>query len=477
MWFKTIWLRRRNLAATRARIIALAGASIVAVLMVAGVGVNQSHREVRLIVDGVERPLTTWNPSVTGVLASAGVDVGNGDQLLVNSTPVASRSQVRVPAGSRIEVTRAVAVPIIVSGKPHTITTVSRSVGELLAENSATSKEVSITRTQARNANLPLSLEPGTLAVDDISVTGEKTSKVLDVSGPGDNIEKLLSDLGAPLGPLDEVRFHRSPDDAEDAEGSAGAMQVTVTRVERELDTKTADVAFSETLQESEDLFVGESVETVKGANGVEQQQQWVERRGGDETRVSLNEKVVTAPTEGVKQVGKREATPQALIDAGLDPQAPLVESADSDGRISVRYEAKLGTISSSEQIAALTGTGTASQGTAADALPEIPLGTYSGADPRGIAQEMLASRGWSGEFSCLLNLWERESGWNPYAENPSSGAYGIPQALPGSKMASAGADWRTNPRTQIEWGLSYIGGRYGTPCGAWNAFQSQGWY
>lgn len=103
---------------------------------------------------------------------------------------------------------------------------------------------------------------------------------------------------------------------------------------------------------------------------------------------------------------------------------------------------------------------------------------TYSG-DPRGIAASMASSRyGWGAEqFSCLDSLWTRESGWDPNASNPSSGAYGIPQALPGSKMSAYGADWRTNPATQIEWGLAYIDGRYGSPCGAWGAFQSKGWY
>ena len=97
--------------------------------------------------------------------------------------------------------------------------------------------------------------------------------------------------------------------------------------------------------------------------------------------------------------------------------------------------------------------------------------------DPRSVARLMLAERGWSSQFSCLNSLWNRESRWNYRAQNPSSGAYGIPQALPGSKMASAGSDWRTNPVTQIEWGLDYIAGRYGTPCGAWAHSQNVGWY
>jgi hypothetical protein len=80
-------------------------------------------------------------------------------------------------------------------------------------------------------------------------------------------------------------------------------------------------------------------------------------------------------------------------------------------------------------------------------------------------------------QHSCLVNLWNRESGWRHTADNPTSSAYGIPQALPGSKMASAGADWRTNPETQIKWGLNYIDKRYKTPCGAWSAFKKKGWY
>ncbi|MFC6355263.1 aggregation-promoting factor C-terminal-like domain-containing protein [Luethyella okanaganae] len=89
-----------------------------------------------------------------------------------------------------------------------------------------------------------------------------------------------------------------------------------------------------------------------------------------------------------------------------------------------------------------------------------------------------VVSRGWgTTEFDCLVSLWSKESGWRVNAYNASSGAYGIPQALPGSKMATAGADWETSAATQIEWGLGYVSGRYGTPCGAWAHSQDAGWY
>ena len=100
------------------------------------------------------------------------------------------------------------------------------------------------------------------------------------------------------------------------------------------------------------------------------------------------------------------------------------------------------------------------------------------GGDPRAIAQALLPEFGFSSDqFSCLDSLWTKESGWNPSADNPTSSAYGIPQALPGEKMASAGADWATNPATQIRWGLGYIAEVYGSPCSAWAQSQANNWY
>jgi hypothetical protein len=99
------------------------------------------------------------------------------------------------------------------------------------------------------------------------------------------------------------------------------------------------------------------------------------------------------------------------------------------------------------------------------------PSGSYGSA--YAIAQSMVPS----GQFACFSNIIERESGWNVHATNPSSGAYGLGQALPGSKMASAGSDWQNNPATQIKWVLSYMDSRYGSPCGAWSFWQSHNWY
>ena len=107
-----------------------------------------------------------------------------------------------------------------------------------------------------------------------------------------------------------------------------------------------------------------------------------------------------------------------------------------------------------------------------------IPTSCKSYVGNRGIGCALMLDAGFKiDQFPCLDKLFKRESGWNARASNASSGAYGIPQALPGSKMASVASDWKTNPATQIKWGLGYIEGRYNTPCGAWSHSQSTGWY
>jgi peptidoglycan DL-endopeptidase CwlO len=102
-------------------------------------------------------------------------------------------------------------------------------------------------------------------------------------------------------------------------------------------------------------------------------------------------------------------------------------------------------------------------------------------ADPTTAEQtgeSLLSSFGFgSDQWSCLYDLWQQESGWNVYAENAASGAYGIPQSLPGDKMASVGSDWETDATTQIKWGLGYIKSVYGTPCGAWANEEADGFY
>lgn len=130
-----------------------------------------------------------------------------------------------------------------------------------------------------------------------------------------------------------------------------------------------------------------------------------------------------------------------------------------------------LRTIAAPKKAAAGTALAAAACGALITAAPAQAATTTSA---QATAQSMIGD---SAQYQCFSNIVQHESGWNPTATNPSSGAYGLVQALPASKMASAGSDWKTNPATQISWGLSYMNERYGSPCAAWDFWQANNWY
>lgn len=196
--------------------------------------------------------------------------------------------------------------------------------------------------------------------------------------------------------------------------------------------------------KETDSLPEGETKVETEGVDGLVRTTYEVTSKDGTEvSRTPLSSSMVTEKVDEV-----------VLVGTGSGTQKPAGEAGGGGG-------------------------GGGGGGEAAPAPAPSPAG--DGTTPDGaqaIARSMMGSYGWGdGEFSCLQSLWNRESGWNYQAENASSGAYGIPQALPGSKMSSVADDWATNPSTQITWGMQYIQGRYGTPCSAWAHSESVGWY
>jgi len=115
-----------------------------------------------------------------------------------------------------------------------------------------------------------------------------------------------------------------------------------------------------------------------------------------------------------------------------------------------------------------------AATGMALTAAPAHAATTASPSEAKAIAKQLIPN---ATQYNAFSKIVEHESGWDVDATNPSSGAYGLVQALPGNKMAAAGADWKTNAKTQIKWGLDYMNSRYGSPVGAWNFWQANGWY
>lgn len=185
--------------------------------------------------------------------------------------------------------------------------------------------------------------------------------------------------------------------------------------------------------------------------------------------RVAL--KTAPAPKPEPKPEPKKEASETTTTEeVGTVASESTTNTATAKTQIATTPQA-----TAAPQTAQSEGANTAPAPTASPANPTII--TTPGSAQAEAARQMQAYGWGADQLTCLVSLWEKESNWNFKAENPSSGAYGIPQSLPGNKMASAGADWRTNPATQIKWGLGYIKERYKTPCGAWGHSVAVGWY
>lgn len=427
------------------------------VLASAGIGVAGSHSELTLEVDGVSRPVSTWQPTVGAALTQLGIELGPHDLV----SPSVDEA---LADGSTVVVRTARPFDLEIDGVTTTVWSTSTSTDGILAAAATVggTAVMAADRSFSRVALTPLVSRARAVTV---SVAG--TEKQVDAL-PGEDVRTVLANAGIEVSAIDQVKVV-----SED-----GRLEVAVTKVQRGVENQSTEVAYATEEQKTDDLFEGESeVETV-GTAGTEVSTAWTEKRDGKVVHSTpLDQEVTAQPVTQVVRIGTKTVTPEALVAAGIDPKATPEVQVDANGARSVRYRAALGSISTQAEIAAIRGESTTSTsgGTAStSATPTV----YSGEDPRSIAQSMVAARGWSDtEFQCLVSLWDRESGWNPYAANTSSGAYGIPQALPGSKMASAGADWQTNPATQITWGLGYIAGRYGTPCSAWAHSNSVGWY
>ncbi|MGA5817925.1 transglycosylase SLT domain-containing protein [Kitasatospora sp. NPDC094028] len=167
-----------------------------------------------------------------------------------------------------------------------------------------------------------------------------------------------------------------------------------------------------------------------------------------------------TAAAAAAQQAAQDAQAAQAKAQADAAAQAAQAE-ADAKAQADAKAKADADAAASRSQ---------ERRNLAAQTTPGTP--DFSGT-PQQIAAQIVPA----GQLQCFSNIVFHESSWNPLAVNASSGAYGLVQALPGSKMASAGADWRTNPATQIKWGLDYMNSRYGSPCAAWSFWQAHHWY
>jgi uncharacterized protein YabE (DUF348 family) len=410
----------------------VAGLAAVAIVASGSVAFAEARKTVTLDVDGTSKTITTYAGSVEGVLESQGVRLGERDV-------VAPGTDAELSDGDQIVVRYARQVTMTDGDAERDVWVTVTDAGEALTTLAERGGDVALVASRSGDrVSLPLRLN------DDgpVAVVADGSTRVVEDHASG--IDSVLTDTEVDVDKNDLVSIVPVASLAKDktigakaaksAKEAGADVAVQVQRVDSKKVTKTIDLDFDTKTVQDDDRYVDEGdLVRTEGKEGVRTRVVLVRTVDGEVVhRKELSDKVTKKPVDRVIVEGTKER--------------PVVEEAPAEAEA---------TTESSE--------------------PSAPAPSGS---VKEIAQEMAAARGWTGqEWTCLDLLWERESGWNYQAANPSSGAYGIPQALPGSKMGSAGSDWATNPATQIEWGLGYIADRYGTPCGAWGHSESVGWY
>ena len=278
------------------------------------------------------------------------------------------------------------------------------------------------------------------------------------VAERGMSARDVAASAGVTVGPLDEVTVGLDAD---------GGVVVRVARVWRGEETvSTADKAVEEK-RDTDTLLVGEWTLTP-GADGAHDVTMFSVKRDGERIHsVVLGENTVAA-RPAVREVGTKPVSPEVLVAAGVDPASPVSEETDSAGVVTARYRAPLYSLTSREDVNKLLGKTSSADGATdaqgASAGGVSPASSAPAFNPSGSKADWMRAAGISdSDFGYVDYIISHESGWNYHAVNRSSGAYGLPQSLPAGKLASAGADWRDNPVTQLRWANNYAVGRYGS--------------
>lgn len=288
----------------------------------------------------------------------------------------------------------------------------------------------------------------------------------------GMSARDVAASAGVTTGPLDEVTVGLDAD---------GGVVVRVARVWRGEETvSTADKAVEEK-RDTDSLLVGEWTLTP-GADGAHDVTMFSIKRDGERVHsVVLGENTVAA-RPAVREVGTKPVSPEVLVAAGVDPASPVSEETDSAGVVTARYRAPLYSLTSREDVDRLLGktssTGDATDAHGASAGGVSPASSSPAFTPSGSKADWMRAAGISdSDFGYVDYIISHESGWDYHAVNRSSGAYGLPQSLPAGKLASAGADWRDNPVTQLRWANNYAVGRYGSWEAAYRFWVTNHWW
>lgn len=484
----------RVMSAPRSAVLAAAFVASALIVVACAFGVLSSRHAVTVVdaADGGEgRVVVSWGRTVGDLLADGGVPVGECDQVTPSvDTSLAGVDEVSVVrCRSALVHDGAGGVVTVGTVRPDTVG-VLRDVADARGMNMASrASRDSDDDSGLGGATAGLSRGNDGAGAVVVSAPSQEGVPVNSGSAPvpvrvvadgkavngvaedGASARDVAASAGVTAGPLDEVTVEL---------GADGGVVVRVVRVWRGEETvSTADKAVEEK-RDTDSLLVGEWTLTP-GADGAHDVTMFSVKRDGERVHsVVLGENTVAA-RPAVREVGTKLVSPEALVAAGVDPASPVSEETDSAGVVTARYRAPLYSLTSREDVDRLLGkTSGAGDGAAASATGGAQSATSQAPafNPSGSKADWMRAAGISdGDFGYVDYIVSHESGWDYHAVNRSSGAYGLPQSLPAGKLASAGADWRDNPVTQLRWANNYAVGRYGSWEAAYHFWTVNHWW
>ena len=484
----------RVMSASRGAVLAVACVASALVVAACVYGVLSSRHAVTVVdaADGGEgRVVVSWGRTVGDMLADGGVQVGDCDRV----TPGVDAPLAGVDAVSVVRCRSALVhdgvggVVAVGTVRPDTLG-VLRDVADARGVNvasraSRSDDDSALGDAAAGGARVGDGV--GAVVVSAPSQEGVPVNSgatpipvrvfadgktVNGVAERGMSARDVAASAGSTTSPLDEVTVGLDTD---------GGVVVRVVRVWRGEETvSTADKAVEEK-RDTDSLLVGEWTLTP-GADGAHDVTMFSVKRDGERVHsVVLGENTVVA-RPAVREVGAKPVSPEVLVAAGVDPASPVSEETDSAGVVTARYRAPLYSLTSREDVDRLLGktssTGGATDAQGASAGGVSPASSAPAFNPSGSKADWMRAAGISdSDFGYVDYIISHESGWNYHAVNRSSGAYGLPQSLPAGKLASAGADWRDNPVTQLRWAHNYAVGRYGSWEAAYHFWTVNHWW
>lgn len=495
---RAMFVRAHELSMSAPRSVVLAASFVASVLVVVACvyGVLSSRHAVTVADSaaggGEGRVVVSWGRTVGDLLADGGVPVGDCDQV----TPSVDAQLAGVDKVSVVRCRSALVhdgmggVVAVGTVRPDTVG-VLRDVADARGMNMASrASRDSDDDSVLGGATAGLSrVNDGAGAVvasapsqEGVPVNSGSTpvpvrvvadgKAVNGVTESGASARDVAASAGVSVSPLDEVTVEL---------GADGGVVVRVVRVWRGEETvSTADKAVEEK-RDTDSLMVGEWTLTP-GADGAHDVTMFSVKRDGERVHsVVLGESTVAA-RPAVREVGTRPVSPEALVAAGVDPASPVSEETDSVGVVTARYRAPLYSLTSREDVDKLLGKTSGTDGGSTSQVAGVGAKSATSQapafNPSGSKADWMRAAGISdSDFGYVDYIISHESGWNYHAVNRSSGAYGLPQSLPAGKLASAGADWRDNPVTQLRWANNYAVGRYGSWDAAYHFWTVNHWW